>query len=117
MKVFPEYFDPAQFFHSSQQRHTIKRPYLNFGKTLNIKFQDYNANLKLQCVYWHKLVMTCLNQYGMYELKKNIRCFEAQAYFEQCVQLNQWFAFHKKYYSHEYFYDRYFLADPHYDNI
>ncbi len=75
MKVFPEYFDTAQFFQAKQQRHMLKRPYLNFGKTLNIKFQDYNSNLKLQCVYWHKLTQTCMNQYGAFEYKKNIRCF------------------------------------------
>ena len=75
MKVFPEEFDPSQLFLHYQQRHNLKRPYLNFGKTLNIKFQEYNSNLKLQCVYWHKLLLTCLNLYGMFEYKKNIRCF------------------------------------------
>jgi hypothetical protein len=29
---------------------------------------------------------------------KNIRCMEAVEYFKQCVQLNAFFAYHKKYF-------------------
>ena len=38
MKVFPEYFDNNQFETTRENTHTIKRPYINFGKTLNFSF-------------------------------------------------------------------------------
>jgi hypothetical protein len=47
MKVFPEYFDQVQFTLNRENMHTIKRPYINYYKTLNFAFQEYNANLKL----------------------------------------------------------------------
>ena len=51
MKVFPEYFDFNQFEMARENMHTIKRPYINFNKTLRgFKFQEYNSNLKLQTV-------------------------------------------------------------------
>ena len=56
MKVFPEYFDFNQFEMARENMHTIKRPYINFGKTINFKFQEYNTNVKLQTVYWHRLI-------------------------------------------------------------
>jgi len=47
MKVFPEYFEFNQFETARENMHTIKRPYINFGKTLNFSFQVYNSNVKL----------------------------------------------------------------------
>ena len=47
MKVFPEYFEFNQFEMARENMHTIKRPYINFGVTINFKFQEYNANIKL----------------------------------------------------------------------
>ena len=38
MKVFPEYFEFNQFEMTNENMHTIKRPYINFGKTLNFSF-------------------------------------------------------------------------------
>lgn len=98
MKVFPEYFDQYQFVLNRENMHTIKRPYINFYKTLNFAFQEYNANLKLQCVHWQRLVFACVNVFGYFEFMKNIRCFESAEYFHQCLQLNTFFAYHKKYY-------------------
>ena len=74
MKVFPEYFDFNQFTMARENFFTIKRPYINFYKTLNFNFQEYNANIKLQCVHWHRLIMACINVYGYFEFLKNIRC-------------------------------------------
>ena len=47
MKVFPEYFDFNQFETERENMHTIKRPYINFNKTLGFSFQVYNSNIKL----------------------------------------------------------------------
>ncbi len=48
MKVFPEYFDQYQFQMANKWTvHTMKRPYVNFFKTLNFSFQEYNANIRL----------------------------------------------------------------------
>ena len=38
MKVFPEYFEFNQFEMARENMHTIKRPYINFGLTINFKF-------------------------------------------------------------------------------
>ena len=50
MKVFPEYFDFNQFEMARENMHSIKRPYINFYKTLGreLKFQEYSSNMKLQ---------------------------------------------------------------------
>eukprot|EP00997_Jenningsia_sp_PLL12_P009254 NODE_6184_length_525_cov_104.415966_g5420_i0.p1 GENE.NODE_6184_length_525_cov_104.415966_g5420_i0~~NODE_6184_length_525_cov_104.415966_g5420_i0.p1 ORF type:complete len:100 (-),score=42.15 NODE_6184_length_525_cov_104.415966_g5420_i0:185-484(-) len=98
MKVFPEYFDTNQFVMAQENMHTIKRPYINFYKTLNFKFQEYNTNLKLQCVHWHGLVRACINVYGYFDFLQQLRCIEAVEYFKQCLQLNTFFAYHKKYF-------------------
>ena len=74
MKVFPEYFDTQQFSMARENFHTIKRPYINFYKTINFKFQEYNSNLKLQCVHWQRLLLACVNVYGYFEFLKQIRC-------------------------------------------
>ena len=47
MKVFPEYFDFAQFEMTRENMHTIKRPYIGFHSTMNFSFQEYNANIRL----------------------------------------------------------------------
>ena len=42
MKVLPEYFDPAQFVVANYDSHfIIKRPYTNFAKSMQLKFEDY----------------------------------------------------------------------------
>ena len=74
MKVFPEYFEFTQFNTSKENHFWIKRPYINFYKTLNFNFQEYNANIKLQCVHWHRLLLACMNVFGYFEMLKNIRC-------------------------------------------
>ena len=79
MKVFPEYFDFAQFQLAKEPSHTIKRPYINFGKTVKFGFQEYNTNLKLQCVFWQKLIMHCVNHFGYFEFLKHIRCTVSRA--------------------------------------
>jgi len=117
MKVFPEYFDINQFSMVRENMHTIKRPYINFYKTLNFKFQEYNTNIRLQCVHWQKIMQTCVNVFGYYEFLKNIRCLEVTEYFKQCLQLNTFFSHHKKYYPQEYFQSEYFKVSPHYDSI
>ena len=38
MKVFPEYFEFNQFEMARENMHTIKRPYIHFGATINFKF-------------------------------------------------------------------------------
>ena len=117
MKVFPEYFDFCQFDMTRENMHTIKRPYINFGKTLNFSFQEYNANIKLQCVHWHKLLKACVNTFGYFEYSKNIRCREVTGYFEQCVGLNAFFAHHKKYYPEQYYGSEYWRATPYHSHV
>ncbi|CAI2382147.1 unnamed protein product [Moneuplotes crassus] len=117
MKVFPEYFEFSQFSMARENQFCIKRPYINFYKTLNFNFQEYNANLKLQCVHWHRLLMSCANVFGYFEMLKNIRCQETVEYFKQCLQLNTFFAYHKKYYPNEYFTSEYWRVSPHYESI
>merc|ERR1712021_151322 len=117
MKVFPEYFDFNQFEMARENMHTIKRPYINFGKTINFKFQEYNANIKLQCVHWHRLIRACINVYGYFDFLKHIRCLEAVEYFRQCIQLNTFFSYHKKYYPNEYYHSEYWRVSPHYDSV
>ena len=97
--------------------HTIKRPYINFFKTINFKFQEYNANIKIQCVHWHRLIRACMNVYGYFDFLKQIRCTEAVEYFKQCIQLNNFFAYHKKYYPQEYYHSEYWRVSPHYDSV
>ena len=98
MKVFPEYFEFQQFNRANyQMNHCMKRPYINFYKTLNFAFQEYHANLKLQCVHWQRILQTCVNIFGYFDYGRNIRCSESSYYFEQCVQLNSFFAYMKKY--------------------
>ena len=115
MKVFPEYFDFNQFEMARENMHTIKRPYIGFAPDFN--FQEYNSNVKLQCVHWHRLIGACINTYGYFEFLKNIKCLEATEYFKQCVQLNSFFAYHKKYYPQEYYHNEYWRVSPHYDNV
>ena len=117
MKVFPEYFDFNQFETTRENMHTIKRPYINFGKTLNFSFQEYHANMKLQCVHWHRLIRGCMNTYGHFDMLHNIRCMESTEYFRQCLQLNAFFAYHKKYYPNEYYNSEYWRVSPHYDSV
>ena len=117
MKVFPEYFDFNQFEMARENMHTIKRPYIWFGGTLNFNFQEYNSNIKLQCVHWHRMIKACVNTYGYFDFLKNIRCLEATEYFKQCIQLNGFFAYHKKYYPQEYYHSEYWRVSPHYDNV
>ena len=85
MKVFPEYFDHAQFELTRENFHTIKRPYINFGNTVNFKFQEYNSNIKLQCVHWERLIRACVNVWGYFDFLKHIRCIEGVEYFQQCL--------------------------------
>ena len=117
MKVFPEYFDFNQFEMARENMHTIKRPYIWFGGTLNFNCQEYNSNIKLQCVHWHRMIKACVNTYGYFDFLKNIRCLEATEYFKQCIQLNGFFAYHKKYYPQEYYHSEYWRVSPHYDNV
>ena len=97
--------------------HTIKRPYINFYKTLNFAFQEYHANMKLQCVHWHRLLFACVNVFGYFEFLKNIRCMETVEYFKQCISLNAFFAYTKKYYPQEFYTSEYYAVSPHYDSI
>ena len=115
MKVFPEYFDHAQFEMGHDNMHTIKRPYIGFS--MNFSFQEYNANMRLQCVHWHRLVKACANTEGYFDMLKNIRCLEATEYFKQCLQLNSFFAYHKKYFPNEYYHSEYWRVSPHYDSV
>ena len=117
MKVFPEYFEFNQFETARENMHTIKRPYINFAKTLPFNFQIYHSNIKLQCVHWHILIRACVNTYGYFDFLKNIRCLEAVEYFKQCLQLNSFFAYHKKYFPNEYYHSEYWRVSPHYDNV
>ena len=117
MKVFPEYFDFGQFETTRENMHTIKRPYINFAKTLNFQFQCYNSNIKLQCVHWHRLIRECINTFGYFDFLKNIRCLESVEYFKQCIQLNSYFAYHKKYFPNEYYHSEYWRVSPHYNNV
>ena len=42
MKVLPEYFDSSQFIQPNYSTHfTIKRPYSNYAKSIQLKFDDY----------------------------------------------------------------------------
>ena len=117
MKVFPEYFDFHQFEMARENMHTIKRPYLGFSGSMGFAYQEYNANIKLQCVHWHRLIKACVNTYGYFDMLKNVRCLEATEYFRQCLQLNSFFAYHKKYYPNEYYHSEYWRVSPHYDNV
>ena len=117
MKVFPEYFDFGQFETTRENMHTIKRPYINFANTLNFQFQCYNSNIKLQCVHWHRLIRACINTFGYFDFLKNIRCLESVEYFKQCIQLNSYFAYHKKYFPNEYYHSEYWRVSPQYNNV
>ena len=117
MKVFPEYFDLGQFNMTVENMHCIKRPYINFGKTVTWKFQEYNSNVKLQSVYWHRLIRAGINTFGYFDYLKHIRCMEAVEYFSQSLQLNDFFAHHKKYYPNEYYTSEYWRVSPHYDHV
>ena len=117
MKVFPEYFDFNQFEMACENMHTIKRPYINFGKTVNFKFQEYNTNVKLQTVYWHRLIRAGINVYGYFDFTKHIRCIEALEYFKQSIFLNGFFSYHKKYYPNMYYHSEYWRVSPHYDQV
>ena len=115
--VFPEYFDFNQFEMTRENMHTIKRPYINFGKTITFKFQEYNSNIRLQSVYWHRLIRAGVNVFGYFDYLKHIRCMEAVEYFQQSLQLNTFFAFHKKYFPNEYYHSEYWRVSPHYDHL
>ena len=117
MKVFPEYFDFNQFEMARENLMTIKRPYINFAKTLNFAFQEYNANIKLQCVHWHRMIRACINTHGYFDFMKNIRCHECTTYFQQCLQINAFFAYHKKYHPQEYYMNEYWRVSPHYNYV
>ena len=117
MKIFPEFYDMNQFTLAQENVFAIKRPYINFAKTLKFKYQDYNSNIKLQCVHWNRLLMTCINQYGYFDMMKEIKCQEIVEYFHQCLQLNAFFGYHKKYFPNEYYYDKYWRVNPHYDEV
>ncbi len=42
MKILPEYFDAGQFIQPNYNSHfTIKRPYVNYAKDIQVKFEDY----------------------------------------------------------------------------
>lgn len=42
MKILPEYFDAGQFIQPNFNSHfTIKRPYVNYAKDIQVKFEDY----------------------------------------------------------------------------
>jgi hypothetical protein len=46
MKILPEYFDGSQFIQPNFNSHfTIKRPYVNYAKSINIKFEDYYVSI------------------------------------------------------------------------
>jgi hypothetical protein len=75
MPVFPEYFDVPDFKLNVENAFIMKRPYINFGKTINFKWQEYNSNIKLQCVMWQSILFSCINIYGYFDFMKNIRCF------------------------------------------
>jgi hypothetical protein len=55
--------------------------------------------------------------FGYFEFLKNIRCTETIGYFQQCIALNTFFAYHKKYYPQEYYTSEYWKVSPHYDAI
>ena len=117
MKVFPEFFDNNQFEMASENMFCIKRPYVNFSKTLNFKFQEYNANIKLQCIHWQRLIKACINTFGYFDFLREIRCMEGAEYFKQCLMLNSFFAYHKKYYPNNYYHDQYWRVSPHYNSV
>ncbi len=74
-KVFPEYFDVAQFLLPNMENHfSMKRPDISFGKSVGFKWQEYNANLKIQCHLWESIMHSCINIYGYFEYLKHIKC-------------------------------------------
>lgn len=117
MKVFPEYFEFTQFEMARENMHTIKRPYIWFHTGMDFQFQEYHANLKLQCLNFHRLINACVNTYGYFDFLQNLKCLEVSEYFKQCLQLNSFFAYHKKYYPNEYYQSEYWRVSPHYDSV
>ena len=118
MKVFPEYFDFNQFEMARENQHSIKRPYINFYKTVTqFKFQEYSSNIKLQTVQWHRLIRAQINNYGYFEYLRHVRCLEVAEYFRQSLQLNAFFSYHKKYFPNEYYHSEYWRVSPHYDHV
>ena len=82
MKVFPEMHDISQFVQASHMPyHTIKRPYINFGSSMPFKYQEYEANIKLQCVHFQRLIKACINVYGYFDFMEQLKCMEATTYF------------------------------------
>jgi len=63
------------------------------------------------------MIRACINTFGYFDFMKNIRCFEAVNYFQQCIELNTFFAWHKKYYPNEYYTSEYWRVSPHYNNV
>ncbi len=61
MKILPEYFDSAQFIQPNYNSHfTIKRPYTNYAKNIQVKFEDYFV--KLINIDKFKITMCCFRQ-------------------------------------------------------
>ena len=114
--MFPEYWDPMQYATIKPDSMTIKKPYLNFASKVSFKFEDYNANLQMQCAQWMKMSMTCLNLYGE-KARMHQSCDEVFLYLDQCVRINTTIARHKKYFPEEYVYSKDARIDPHYNNV
>jgi hypothetical protein len=55
--------------------------------------------------------------YGVKGAYRKHRCFEALNYFNQCVQINEFFAQDKKYFPHRYITNQYQWVSPHHDFI
>ena len=58
-----------------------------------------------------------INNYGYFEWLRKVRSLEVAEYFRQSLQLNAFFAYHKKYYSNEYYHSEYWRVSPHYDHV
>ena len=62
-------------------------------------------------------IRACINVYGYFGFLEHVKCLEAVEYFKQCIQLNGFFAYHKKYYPNEYYHSEYWSTSPHYDHV
>ncbi len=71
----------------------------------------------MQCVIFDKIWTSCLNMYGVKGAKRKHRCFESLNYFNQCVDINEFFAQDKKYYPHRYITNQYQWVTPHHDFV
>jgi len=118
MKVLPEFFDPSQYVQPDMDSHfTIKRPYTTFSKSMSLQFEEYSANLKVQCIVFDRIWHTCQNIYGVKEAKRKHRCFEALNYFDQCLKVNSFMANQKKYFDHQFGTSKYYNLTPTHEQL